>query len=65
MLFDEPVGGGAARFGALMRSQGSYQTLRRSGLTDDELGVAEFDEAVALALAGHESLSFSWRVRLG
>jgi SAM-dependent methyltransferase len=65
LLFDEPVAGGAARFGALMRSQGSYQTLRRSGLTDDELGVTEFDEVVSTALARHESLSFSWRVRLG
>ena len=65
LLFDEPVAGGAARFGALMRSQGSYQTLRRAGLTDDELGVTDFDDVVATALAGHESLSFSWRVRLG
>jgi SAM-dependent methyltransferase len=65
LLFDEPIDGGAARFGALMRSQGSYQTLRRSGLTDDEIGVTAFDAVVEAALAGHETLAFSWRVRLG
>jgi hypothetical protein len=65
LLYDELVAGGAERFGALMRSQGSYQGLRRLGLTDAEIGVADFDTAVAVALDGHESLSFSWRVRIG
>ncbi len=65
LLYDEPVAGGAERFGALMRSQGSYQGLRRFGLTDDEIGVTDFDAAVNDALTGHRSLSFSWRVRIG
>ncbi len=65
LLYDEVVTGGADRFGALMRSQGSYQGLCRLGLTDDEIGVTEFDAVVAEALDGHESLSFSWRVRIG
>ncbi len=65
LLYDEPVLGGADRFGALMRSQGSYQGLRRLGLTDAEIGATAFDDVVTDALADHESLSFSWRVRIG
>lgn len=65
LLFDEPVAGGAERFAALMRSQGSYQGLRRAGLSDDELGMTAFDATVTEALVGHESLTFSWRVRMG
>ena len=70
LVFNQPVGGGADRFVALMRSQGSYQTLRRLGLSDEELGATAFEHHVRRAYASADSsalpaLSFSWRVRLG
>jgi SAM-dependent methyltransferase len=70
VLFHQSSGGGAERFIALMRSQGSYQTLRRIGLSDDQLGVTEFEARVNDAYAQMPQglvpdLSFSWRVRLG
>jgi SAM-dependent methyltransferase len=70
LVFDQPSGGGADRFVALMRSQGSYQALSRLGLSDDELGATTFEHEVRLAYAGADSsalpeLSFSWRVRVG
>jgi SAM-dependent methyltransferase len=68
LVFDEPIEGGANRFVDLIRSQGSYQGLRRLGLTDDDLGEAEFEREVYEAFADAASfpgLSFSWRVRLG
>ena len=61
-------GGGAERFVALMRSQGSYQGLLRLGMTDDELGATEFEREVHAAFGESDAspgLSFSWRVRLG
>jgi hypothetical protein len=69
-VFDQPSGGGADRFIALMRSQGSYQGLRRLGLDDDEMGATEFERQVRRAYARVDTsvlpeLSFSWRVRLG
>ena len=68
-MFDQSSGGGADRFVALMRSQGSYQALRRLGLTDDELGATEFEHHVGRAYAEADGplpdLSFSWRVRIG
>jgi hypothetical protein len=36
--------GNADRFVGLLKSQGDYQTLRRHGLTDGELGVDRFTE---------------------
>ncbi len=63
-----PVEGSVERFCALMYSQGSYQGLRRRGLSDEEIGAADFERqvragfAAARALAG---LSFTWRVRIG
>jgi SAM-dependent methyltransferase len=76
LVFDErvaaPDGAGrrssAERFGALMRSQGSYQGLLKLGMTDDELGATDFDREVHAAFAAAASstgVSFSWRVRLG
>lgn len=70
LVFDQPSGGGADRFVALMRSQGSYQTLRRLGLDDDEMGATAFERQVRSAYSGADpstlpELSFSWRVRLG
>ena len=61
-------GRGAARFVALMRSQGSYQGLLRLGMTDDELGATDFEREVHAAFGESDAspgLSFSWRVRLG
>jgi SAM-dependent methyltransferase len=68
LLFDEPVDGGVERFVALMRSQGSYQGLRRLGLTDAELGVDAFEADAQRgfgAATDAPTLGFSWRVRLG
>jgi SAM-dependent methyltransferase len=70
VVFDEPAHGDAERFIQLMRSQGSYQGLRRWGLSDDELGATEFERQVRAAYTGAQAsllppLSFSWRVRLG
>ncbi len=72
LVFDEPApggddGAGAARFVAVMRSQGSYQGLVRLGMTDDDLGATDFERDVHAAFAAGASpgLSFSWRIRLG
>jgi SAM-dependent methyltransferase len=68
IVFDEPADGGADRFVALMRSQGSYRGLCRLGLTDAEIGADEFERDVHAAFAestAFAGLSFSWRVRLG
>jgi len=58
----------AQRFVALMRSQGSYQQLRRAGVDDDELGMPQFEDAVRVGFSERPvpfPLSISWRVRLG
>jgi SAM-dependent methyltransferase len=69
VLFDQPSGGGADELIALMRSQGSYQSLRRVGLDDDALGMTEFERGVHAAYEAVGSappeLSFSWRARIG
>jgi SAM-dependent methyltransferase len=68
ILLNEAVPGGPGRFVALMRSQGSYQTLRRLGLGDDEMGVTTFERDVSEAFSESSpspGLSFSWRVRIG
>jgi hypothetical protein len=68
LVLDDEAGGGADRFVALLRSQGSYQGLVKAGLTDDDLGVPAFERLVAdayAAAAGAVPLSFCWRVRLG
>ncbi len=72
VVFDEPVGiadiDDPTRFVALLRSQGSYQALRRRGLSDADIGVDSFDASVRGAFrhaASRRAISFSWRVRLG
>jgi SAM-dependent methyltransferase len=68
LMFNQPVSGGADRFVALMSSQGSYQALRRVGLSDEDMGATQFRHDVDAAfreLASFPGLSFSWRVRLG
>jgi SAM-dependent methyltransferase len=68
LMFNQAVAGGAERFVALMSSQGSYQALRRLGLSDQEMGETQFRHEVEVAFresACFRSLSFSWRVRLG
>lgn len=67
---DEAAGGVdlAERFVGLMRSQGSYQALRSAGLTDDDIGVTDFDREVRAAYASTASpppITFGWRVQLG
>ena len=68
LVFDEAAPGGAERFVALLRSQGSYQGLLKAGLTDDDIGVPAFETVVAdayRAAGGDVPMSFCWRVRLG
>jgi SAM-dependent methyltransferase len=54
------------RFVDLLRSQGDYQSLRRAGLDDDQLGVTRLAE-VARAALGPQPMRwwFTYRVRLG
>ena len=68
VLFNQDLPGGAERFVALMASQGSYQALKRVGLSDEEIGETRFRREVDLAFresASFPGLSFSWRARLG
>jgi SAM-dependent methyltransferase len=68
LLFDQVTSASAEKFIALIRSQGSYQDLRKRGLTDDEIGMAEFESTVTsswIEARGPTEMSFSWRVRLG
>jgi SAM-dependent methyltransferase len=74
LLFDQEEDGGPERFVALFSSQGGYQTFRRLGLTDDDLGMdhfrheveAAYREAATFARGGpRDRLCFSWRARLG
>jgi SAM-dependent methyltransferase len=66
LVFHEPGDGGADRFVALLRSQGGYQTLRKSGVGDEEIGVDEFEVTVHAAFARDPgaTVGFNWRVRL-
>ena len=62
------VGGGPERLKSLMYSQGSYQGLRRAGLTDEEIGAVAFESEVDAAFAAAappSGLSFCWRARIG
>jgi SAM-dependent methyltransferase len=68
LLFDQPTVGSADKFVALIRSQGSYQDLRKRGLTDFEIGMDDFEAVVQRAwveAGASTAMSFSWRVRLG
>ena len=68
LVLNEAVDGAADRFVALMRSQGSYQGLARMGLSDEDIGIGDFEREVRAAFLDARSfsgLSFSWRVRLG
>ena len=63
-----PLDGGAERFCSLAYSQGSYQGLRRLGLTDVEIGAADFEREAKAAFTAARfpvGLSFTWRVRIG
>ena len=64
----EEHAGGVERFKSLMYSQGSYQSLIKAGLTDEEIGAAAFAREVddGFAEAGAVSgLSYCWRARVG
>jgi SAM-dependent methyltransferase len=68
IVFDEPTVASADRFIALIRSQGSYQDLRKRDLSDADIGLPDFEAAVnqSWRVAGDPTeMSFSWRVRLG
>jgi len=58
--------GDADRFVKLFQSQGDYQALRRNGLDDETLGVAEFASEVRAALgSGERTFWFPYRARIG
>jgi len=58
--------GDAARFMGLFRSQGDYQTLRRSGLDDETLGVSQLAAVAEMTLAGGpRPWWFTYRIRIG
>lgn len=67
LLFDEPCPADVDRFIGVMASQGSYQQLRRAGLSDADLGFDRFEAEVREAFAAQpaSTLTFCWRVRLG
>lgn len=68
IALSESVEGGVERFCALMCSQGSYQGLRRRGLSDDEIGAVDFERRVRAGFAAAScfaGLIFTWRVRIG
>lgn len=75
LVLHHTIDGGAERFCQLMRSQGSYQGLRRIGLSDDDVGFTAFTAAVAAAWAAAGpwpddgqavgDMVLCWRVRLG
>ena len=68
LMFNQAVPGGVERFVALMASQGSYQALKRVGMSDDDIGEEQFRREVDMAFrqsASSPGLSFSWRARLG
>lgn len=53
------------RFTGLLKSQGDYQTLRRHGVTDEELGVDAFEKLVYERLGSKtRPWSFVYRTRL-
>jgi len=57
---------GADRFVDLLRSQGDYQTLRRLGLDDDQLGTTAFAAECGRAFGGRRRRwVFSYRARIG
>ncbi len=56
----------AERFVGLLRSQGDYQTLRRAGFSDDELGATRVEQIARRSWrGGTRPMVFSYRVRLG
>lgn len=58
--------GNALRFVGLLKSQGDYQTLRRHGLADADLGVDRFAQLVDHRLGSEpRPWSFGYRVRVG
>ena len=68
LVFDHETTGGADAFGAVLRSQGSFQHLVKAGLTDADIGVPAFEAAVRAAFATvpePATLAYSYRVRLG
>jgi SAM-dependent methyltransferase len=54
----------ATRFVELLKSQGGYQTLRRHGLDDRDLGVDELDRIAHARLPGLTTWRFMYRARL-
>jgi hypothetical protein len=58
--------GTADRFVDLMRSQGTYQTLRKAGLDDTELGIPQLRSVAQAVLSGSaRPWWFTYRIRLG
>ena len=60
-----PSHGDATRFVGLLKSQGDYQTLRRHGLSDADLGVDRFEDLVRTRFTTQpQEWTFVYRVRL-
>ncbi|MEO1062951.1 MAG: class I SAM-dependent methyltransferase [Actinomycetota bacterium] len=58
--------GDAERFVGLLRSQGDYRTLRRHGLTDEQLGADELERVARTELGGPaRPWVFTYRARIG
>lgn len=68
VVLSEGVAGGQERFTTLMYSQGSFQGLLKAGLSEEEIGAAEFAREAAAGFAeviAAPELAFCWRARLG
>ena len=68
LVFDQPTSASADKFIALIRSQGSYQDLRKRDLSDADIGMNEFESTIGESwreAGAPTEMSFSWRVRLG
>ena len=58
--------GDGARFVGLLRSQGDYRTLRRHGLSDEQLGVDRLERTTTAALgSAARPWLFTYRARIG
>ena len=55
LMFSQAVPGGAERFVALMSSQGSYQALKRVGMSDEDIGETQFRRDVEAAFRDQSS----------
>jgi hypothetical protein len=66
LALDQVDHGDAERFMSLFRSQGGYQSLRRHGFADHELGIPRLEEAARRYLGtDRRTWWFTYRARIG